>query len=442
MNNLFPPHRDIHQTFDLKGSTIGRDFKEEELEKNPRATMKDLNWLRRNMHLEFGPRKKHLFIEQIKRDVALLQRLKIMDYSLLVGIHDLGKGNEENLRDKTLQIFEPGGERNDEPQADMLLRTPSKMENQRKARELRQIIKKEKPVPMEKSTSKMPDEMLEERKNFIFFSDDGGFGATHEDGSPGEEIYYLGIIDCLTHVGALNYYVYRTELTYQQYGIVKKAEHLWKGMSHNKSQISPIPPEAYGDRFIRFITGITMSREEVEREKQSRERTTSSLDPQLRSGRGIARSSTDKVMEKAERQAHKTEVDGVSEKEDTDRTLGALRSTSADRSNGLAGATLPVVDEAGEAGSTGGRSGRSRDENAMNEKHDGSGYGYRDGVGETREDYRPPTPPKDARFDHQSGNDYRPPTPPKDAQLRQLPAVIPTIARLTDSPEPLRPIDP
>ena len=204
MNNLFPPHRDIHQTFDLKGSTIGRDFKEKELEKNPRATLKDLNWLRRDMRLEFGPRKKHLFIEQIKRDVALLQRLKIMDYSLLVGIHDLGKGNEENLRDKTLQIFQPGGERNDEPQADVLLRTPSKMENQRKARELRQIIKKEKPVPMEKSTSKMPDEMLEERKNFIFFSDDGGFRATHEDGCPGEEIYYLGVIDCLTHVSSIN----------------------------------------------------------------------------------------------------------------------------------------------------------------------------------------------------------------------------------------------
>lgn len=201
MNNLFPPHRDIHQMFDLKGSTIGRDFKEEDLATNPRATLKDLNWLRRNLHLEFGADKKHLFIEQIKRDVALLQRLKIMDYSLLVGIHDLGRGNEENLRDKTLQIFQPGGERNEEPQANMLMRTPSKMENQRKARELRQIIKKEKPVPMDKSTSKMPDEMLEERKNFIFFSDDGGFRATHEDGQPGEEIYYLGVIDCLTHVG-------------------------------------------------------------------------------------------------------------------------------------------------------------------------------------------------------------------------------------------------
>ena len=200
MNNLFPPHRDIHQTFDLKGSTIGRNYKEEDLERNPRATLKDLNWLRRNNHFEFGPEKKSLFIEQMKRDVALLQKLKIMDYSLLVGIHDLGRGNEENLRDKTLQVFQPGGDDTSEPQVNMLTRTPSKLENARQARQLRQIIKKEKPVPIDKSTSKMPDEMLEERKNFIFYSNDGGFRATHENGLPGEEIYYLGIIDCLTHV--------------------------------------------------------------------------------------------------------------------------------------------------------------------------------------------------------------------------------------------------
>jgi 1-phosphatidylinositol-4-phosphate 5-kinase len=200
MNNLFPPHRDIHQTFDLKGSTIGRNFQEEDLEKNPRATLKDLNWLRRNLHLEFGPTKKQLFLQQVEQDVKLLQRLKIMDYSLLVGIHDLEKGNEENLRDKTLRVFQPGGERSEEPQQNMLMRTPSKLETARKARELREIIKREKPVPMDKATSKMPDQMLEERKHFIFYSDDGGFRASHEDDRPGEETYYLGIIDCLTHV--------------------------------------------------------------------------------------------------------------------------------------------------------------------------------------------------------------------------------------------------
>jgi 1-phosphatidylinositol-4-phosphate 5-kinase len=200
MNNLFPPHRDIHRTFDLKGSTIGRDFKEEELEKNPRATLKDLNWLRRNLHLEFGPTKKQMFIEQMQKDVKLLQKLHIMDYSLLIGIHDLEKGNEENLRDKTLKVFQPGGEDAADPAPNMLIRTPSKLESAKKAKELRQMIKTQKPVPMDQTASKMPDEMQEPKRDFYFYADDGGFRATHEDELPGEEIYYLGIIDCLTHV--------------------------------------------------------------------------------------------------------------------------------------------------------------------------------------------------------------------------------------------------
>jgi 1-phosphatidylinositol-4-phosphate 5-kinase len=202
MNNLFPPHRDIHQTFDLKGSTVGRDFKEDELANNPRATLKDLNWLRRDYHLEFDHQIKSLFVEQLHRDVALLQRLQIMDYSLLVGIHDLNKGNEENLRETTLQVFQPGGGRDDEDGHGMLLRTPSRLENARKARELRMTLKRERPVPIGQVNTQMPDEMEvgDVRKDRIFYKDDGGIRATHEDGQPGELIYYLGVIDCLTHV--------------------------------------------------------------------------------------------------------------------------------------------------------------------------------------------------------------------------------------------------
>lgn len=200
MNNLFPPHRDIHRTFDLKGSTIGRDFREEDLEKNPRATLKDLNWLRRDLHLELGPTKKDAFIEQMRKDVKLMQKLHIMDYSMLIGIHDLEKGNEENLREKTLKVFQPGGETAEEPQPNQLMRTPSKLETARKARELRQSVKTQKPVPMEQTSARMPDELEDAKKHFFFYSDDGGFQATHEDNRPGEEIYYLGIIDCLTHV--------------------------------------------------------------------------------------------------------------------------------------------------------------------------------------------------------------------------------------------------
>lgn len=202
MNNLFPPHRDIHQTFDLKGSTVGRDFKEDELGENPRATLKDLNWLRRDHHLEFDQQIKQLFIEQLQRDVALLQKLHLMDYSLLVGIHDLNKGNEENLRETTLRVFQPGGGRDGEERQSMLMRTPSRLENQRKARELRLTLKKERPMPFGLIRTQMPDEMEtgDVRKGRMFYKDDGGIRATHEDGQPGELVYYLGVIDCLTHV--------------------------------------------------------------------------------------------------------------------------------------------------------------------------------------------------------------------------------------------------
>ncbi|MCJ1308710.1 Phosphatidylinositol-4-phosphate 5-kinase [Agyrium rufum] len=444
MNNLFPPHRDIHQTFDLKGSTIGRDFKEDELAANPRATLKDLNWLRRNYHLEFGPQKKDLFVQQMSRDVALLQRLNIMDYSLLVGIHDVSKGNEENLRDKTLQVFQPGVERAEDQQqaTNLLVRTPSKMETARKARELRHIIKKEKPIPMDQTIDKMPEHMLSHRNDFVFYSDDGGFRATHEDGRPGEEIYYLGIIDCLT-----------------TYGLVKKAEHFWKGMSNNKSQISPIPPYNYGERFVKFIKGITMPREEAERLTAEHEhRQGSAMDgsnepiggPSVGGDFGrtgdpsyshLSRSSTDRVMEKAERQARKTEDQGANEEEQPDRTLSAARSPSAERTNGLAGATLPIVEEAVEGASTGGRSAQSR-EHDIHELEDGHP------VEPQQQQHKPLPPlklPNGGLSDEPNSpplGGRPPPTPPKDSPLSRvksrdklLPSLpgLPALPRFTDS---------
>jgi len=267
MNNLFPPHKDIHRTFDLKGSTVGREYNEERLADNPRATLKDLNWIRRNMHLEFGPTKSQIFVEQMERDVTLLQELKIMDYSLLVGIHDLERGNAENLRNKTLKVFQPGGETSppteatdimpDRPihpsthppsTAEKLSRTPSKMENTLKARELRQLVKLERPVPMDQTQLGMPENMLaaHAKKDFYFYQDEGGLLATHDDGRPGEEIYYLGIIDCLT-----------------QYNLIKKSEHFFKSFGSNEAEISAIPPGRYGDRFLRFMKNTIKTREKA-----------------------------------------------------------------------------------------------------------------------------------------------------------------------------------
>lgn len=320
MNNLFPPHRDIHRTFDLKGSLVGRNYREEDIEQHPRATLKDLNWLRRHMHLELGPEKKKAFIQQMRRDVQLLEQLKIMDYSLLVGIHDLERGNDENLRDKTLQVFQPEGDAEASSTATPapVTRTASKLENARKAKELRHMIINQRPVPLGSSSSKMPDElpdeMRDERRNRYFYSDDGGFRATHQDDRPGETIYYLGIIDCLT-----------------KYDMFKKTEHFVKGVANpkQKNEISAVPPDRYGKRFVEFISRNTMPREMAAATEG--EKTSGSIDSYT----------------------------------GPDRTLMVVESPSGE------GVTLPVVEEAGETTSTGGRSGRSdRMDQASSQRRD------------------------------------------------------------------------
>lgn len=105
MNNLFLPHRDIHETLHLKGLTVGREHPEEKADKNPRAMLKDLNWMNRARTLELGPEKRALLAEHLRRNSELPKRICVMDYSLLVGIHNMRRGNRDNIRSNTLKVF-------------------------------------------------------------------------------------------------------------------------------------------------------------------------------------------------------------------------------------------------------------------------------------------------------------------------------------------------
>ena len=146
---------------------------------------------------------------------------------------------------------------------------------------------------------------------------------------------------------------------------MKKAEHFWKGMGGNESQISPIPPERYGDRFIKFISGVTMSRERAEHDRLSKtiEAATGLIlppgvqppidDPHL-GGCNLHQDrnnppGTNHVIEKAERSAEKSMRSGHNEKDVPERSLGAVGRDDSD------GAVLPVIGEAAESSSQGGR---------------------------------------------------------------------------------------
>lgn len=87
---------DIHRIYDLKGSTYGR--RATELEKQAETpVLKDLDFIEYKEKLKIGSQKAKLFKEQLRRDTVLLNKLDIMDYSLLIGIHYRSVGDRGHI---------------------------------------------------------------------------------------------------------------------------------------------------------------------------------------------------------------------------------------------------------------------------------------------------------------------------------------------------------
>ena len=85
MTSVFDTPEKIHTVYDLKGSLIGRQASPQERENG--GVLKDLDLVNDGKKLHLGS-KKAAFMAQLKRDAMFLAQLNIMDYSLLVGIHD------------------------------------------------------------------------------------------------------------------------------------------------------------------------------------------------------------------------------------------------------------------------------------------------------------------------------------------------------------------
>jgi 1-phosphatidylinositol-4-phosphate 5-kinase len=73
----------------------------------------------------------------------------IMDYSLLVGIHDLQRGNTDHIRDQTLSVFEPN--------ADTLARRATAANRSTKALIAKEASVRSDLIQLGPSTSKLPD---------------------------------------------------------------------------------------------------------------------------------------------------------------------------------------------------------------------------------------------------------------------------------------------
>lgn len=200
MGNVFSSNKDVHETYCLKGSTFGRVTTEEETQRNPHAVLKDLNWVERNRRLEFGSIKRNLFISQLHKDVVLLSRLNVMDYSLLIGIHDNVRGNTEGIRDThlhfvTVSIMEvtsrsvhwPGKYQTHTKSLERSLSTRNGR-RESKADIVRKAIRHANPVQL--NSSQLPETPSDEKKYCVFYSEEGGFKSTDDNNQTTDKLYF------------------------------------------------------------------------------------------------------------------------------------------------------------------------------------------------------------------------------------------------------------
>jgi len=86
MSSVFDPAYPIHETYDVKGSTFKRKRKEGE------KIGKDEDWVNLNRRLDIPDDVRSELCAAHEQDAALLERCGVMDYSLLIGIHNLDSG--------------------------------------------------------------------------------------------------------------------------------------------------------------------------------------------------------------------------------------------------------------------------------------------------------------------------------------------------------------
>lgn len=96
VRNVFSTQKIVHTKYDLKGSSHGRMATQFEKQKKV-PTLKDMDFRWEGRKLCVGDEMKNIFMDKLKHDVQLLSSLRLMDYSLIVGIHECSPVTHEEL---------------------------------------------------------------------------------------------------------------------------------------------------------------------------------------------------------------------------------------------------------------------------------------------------------------------------------------------------------
>jgi len=197
MRNVQSYLPDMQQTYDLKGSDVGRDASSKEKEKVV-PMFKDNDWKMQNRKVRLGAEGRAWMLDTLRADVEFLARNQMMDYSLLVGLRRQGPGDSELFQPgRDMFVFAEGTGRptahggGSPPPSQQDLEASLGSSPATPARQLMQEIGEE------AETSPEADQAAP-----------GGAGAAQGSplppGSPGSteaEIYFVGLVNILTRYG-------------------------------------------------------------------------------------------------------------------------------------------------------------------------------------------------------------------------------------------------
>ncbi|KAM9504060.1 phosphatidylinositol 4-phosphate 5-kinase type-1 gamma-like isoform 3-T4 [Salvelinus alpinus] len=201
MNNVLPRAVRMHLKFDLKGSTYKRCASKKERQK-AKPTFKDLDFMQDLQDgLMLDQDMYSALVKTLQRDCLVLESFKIMDYSLLLGVHNIDQSERE-------QQMEGGEKDQKRPVAQKALYSTA-MESIQGGAACGESID----------------------------TDDTMGGIPAVNGKGERLLLYIGIIDIL-----------------QSYRLIKKLEHTWKALVHDGDTVSVHRPGFYADRFFKFMS--------------------------------------------------------------------------------------------------------------------------------------------------------------------------------------------
>ncbi|XP_071350709.1 phosphatidylinositol 5-phosphate 4-kinase type-2 gamma-like isoform X2 [Trachinotus anak] len=217
MRNMFSHRLHVHRKYDLKGSLVSREasFKEKVKEL---PTYKDVDFRNNMQKVYVSDEEKEKIMDKLNRDTEFLVRMRMMDYSLLLGIHDVERAEREEEEEEEEEEMESSYEEEGEDENGL--------------------------APAPSSTS--PEGIAGYMNSFKpmgpgeFDPYVDVYAIQSAVGAPQREVYFMGLIDVLT-----------------QYDTKKKAAHAAKAVKHGAgAEISTVHPEQYAKRFREFIFKI------------------------------------------------------------------------------------------------------------------------------------------------------------------------------------------